>query len=119
MNLSCSEIAFYPSNNHFNFFSHSTNNELIKKYNPTFELGVLTSKVGHPMFEVGNPRQKVERLCWSMIPTPITDGRYLLAILIDKIIPLPKSAPAWISWILFISLILVANLIDIMTFFDK
>jgi len=55
-------------------------------------------------------------ICWSWIPTPITEGRYLLAILIDKIIRLPKNAPSWISWILFISLILIANFIDIMRF---
>lgn len=55
-------------------------------------------------------------ICWSLIPTPITEGRYLLAILIDKFIRLPKNAPAWISLILFITLILVANFIDIMRF---
>jgi len=56
-------------------------------------------------------------LCFSIFPTPITEGRYLVALLIDPMIQLPKNAPAWISWILLILLALLANLVDLMELF--
>lgn len=56
-------------------------------------------------------------LCWSLIPTPITEGRYLLALLLDKIIRLPANAATWIGWIVFISFMLIANAMDIIRLF--
>jgi regulator of sigma E protease len=52
-------------------------------------------------------------ICWSFIPTPVTESRYLIAILVDTIIRLPRNAPAWIGWIVIISLMVLVNAMDI------
>ncbi|MBK3519567.1 PDZ domain-containing protein [Carboxylicivirga marina] len=55
--------------------------------------------------------------CLLIIPTPVSDTRYLIALTIDQFIKLPQKAGKWIGWIVFLPLILIANAIDIIKVF--
>ncbi len=55
-------------------------------------------------------------VCLSFFPTPFTEGRFLFAIFIDKIYRLPRYAPSLISWIVLMTLLLIANIKDLIRF---
>lgn len=53
-------------------------------------------------------------ICIHIIPTPITDTRFLIALLLDQLIKLPQNAPTWIGWIVLVPLVLFASIMDIL-----
>ena len=57
-------------------------------------------------------------ICIHIVPTPITDTRYMIALMIDQVIKLPKNAPNWIGWMVIVPMLLITSIMDLIRAFS-
>ncbi|MDQ2180219.1 PDZ domain-containing protein [Marinifilum sp. D714] len=56
-------------------------------------------------------------ICIHIIPSPITDTRFLIALLLDQFIKLPQNASIWIGWIVLVPMVLYTSIMDLLKIF--